>query len=72
MNLITWQTICVVHASVLFVSWLQERSVEKAMILFAIVKGKQLWIFIFLTYVATGFLSRDVLLAFFRARVQGP
>ena len=42
MNLITWQTICVVHASVLFVSGLQDRSVEKIVILFAIVKGKQL------------------------------
>ena len=42
-----WQTICVVHASVFFFSWLQDRSVEKVVILFAVAKGKQLWIFIF-------------------------
>ena len=41
------------------------------MILFTIAKKKQLIIFIFLTRVATGFWPRDVLLAFFRARVQG-
>ena len=42
MNLITWQTICVVPASVLFVSGLQDHSVEKDVILIAIAKGKQL------------------------------
>ena len=38
MNLLTWQTTCVVHASVLF-SGFQDRSVEKVVILFAIAKG---------------------------------
>ena len=37
--------------------------------LLAIAKRKQLSLFIFLTRVAAGFLPRDVLLAFFRARV---
>ena len=55
-----------------FFSWLQDRSIEKVVILFANANGKQLWILIFLTRVATGFLSRDVLLTFFRSRVQGP
>ena len=59
----------VVHASVLFVSGLQDRSIEKVLILVAIAKGKQLWIFIFFIYVAAGFLPRDVLQFFFRARV---
>ena len=36
------------------------------------VKGKQLWVCIFLTRVATGFLPRDVLIAFFRVCVLGP
>ena len=48
---------------------LQDRSLEKVVILHAIAQVKQLSIFIFLTRVATGFLPRDVLLAFFRACV---
>ena len=50
-------------------SLLQGRSVEKVVILLATAKWKQLLIFVFFTRVAAVFLPRDVLLAFFRARV---
>ena len=53
----------------MFSSWLQDRSVEKVVMLLAIAKGKQLSVFISRTRVATGFLPRDVLLEFFRAPV---
>ena len=53
-------------------SLLQGRSVEKVVILLATAKWKQLLIVVFFTRVAAVFLPRDVLLAFFRARVYGP
>ena len=45
--------------------WMQDPSVEKVAILYAISKGKQLWIFIFCLRVATGLLPRYVLPGFF-------
>ena len=56
-----------------FFSWLQDHSVERVVILFAVANGEKNSEFLFFfTRVATGFLPRDVLLAFFRARVHGP
>ena len=51
---------------------MQDRSVEKLAISFAIPKVKQRRNFIFCIRGATGFSPRNALSAFFRARVAGP
>ena len=55
-----------------FFSWLQDRSVEKVAILFAIAEGKKSEFLSFCTRVAAGFLPRDDLLAFFCDRAHWP